>query len=491
MTYSIFFMTDNIKTSTRTKGLPMKSLFLLLTCLTINATVFSQTVSTSDQRNSVSVTIYNMGMGLVRENRTITLPKGVSVLRYEDVAEDIIPQSVRVEAKSAKLTVFEQNYEYDLISGDRLMDKYIGKSVTIYKYDDASKREIPVTATLIANNGGPIFKVGNEISLGYPGRITVPTIPNNLFAKPTLLWKLSNESEGNLSLDVSYQTNGMNWSADYVMVLSEDEKSASINSWVTLNNQSGTEFKNATLQLVAGEVQRKSNNQTSTVFRGGRSDMYVAKMEAVAEPSFEQENLSEFYLYTLDQPTDIGYRQTKQVQLFSTNKVNLTKRYIFENLPMYSGNEKNFNRASVRYDFKNSSENQLGRPLPKGIFRVYKADSKGRQQLLGEDDIDHTPNNEEVKIKVGEAFDIVANGKQISFENFTIGNGNRTSYEVSLRNRKKEDVVVRLYANVGGEWKITKNSNKYEKESQYKVYFDVPVKADSEVKVTYTVEQSY
>ena len=470
----------------------MKSVFFLIISLTISTTVFSQTVSTSDQRNSVSVTIYNMGMGLVRENRTVTLPKGISVLRFEDVAESIIPQSVRVEAKSGKMTVFEQNYEYDLISNDRLMDKYVGKSVTIYKYDEASKKDIPVTATLIANNGSPIFKIGNEIALGYPGRITVPTIPNNLFAKPTLLWKLSNENDDNLSLDVSYQTNGMNWSADYVMVLSDDEKSTSINSWVTLDNQSGTEFKNATLQLVAGDVQRKSENVSSMAFRGGRSDVAYAKMEdAAIATSFVQENLSEFYLYTLDQPTDIGYRQTKQVQLFSANKVNLTKRYIFENLPMYTGNEKNFNRAAVRYDFKNASDNQLGRPLPKGIFRVYKADSKGRQQLLGEDDIDHTPNNEEVKIKVGEAFDVVANGKQTFFENFSIGNGNRSSYEVSLRNRKKEDITIRLYANVGGEWKITKNSHKFEKESQYKVYFDVPVKADSEVKVTYTVEQSY
>lgn len=470
----------------------MKSTFLLFTFLLISAAGISQTVSTSDQRSSVSVTIYNMGMGLVRENRTIALPKGISVLRFEDVAEDIIPQSVRVEAKSGKMTVFEQNYEYDLISNSRLMDKYIGKSVTIYKYDEASKKEIPVTATLIANNDGPIFKVGNEISLGYPGRITVPTIPNNLFAKPTLLWKVANEDDGNLSVDVSYQTNGMNWFADYVMVLSDNEKLASINSWVTLDNQSGAEFKNATLQLVAGNVRRKSEQKSFDRYNAAGRGIGIAKMEAVAmAPSFEQENLSEFYLYTLDQPTDIGYRQTKQVQLFSADKINLTKRYIFENLPMYSGNEKNFNRAAVRYDFKNSADNQLGRPLPKGVFRVFKADSKGRQQLLGEDDIDHTPNNEEIKITVGEAFDVVANGKQTAFENYSIGNGNRTSYEVSLRNRKKEDIVIRLYGNVGGEWKITKNSHKFEKESQYKVYFDVPVKADGEVKVTYTVEQSY
>jgi len=454
--------------------------------------VLAQSVSTSEQRKSVSVTIYNMGMGLVRENRTVSLPKGISVLRYEDVADQIIPQSVRVEAKSGKLTVFEQNYEYDLISNSRLMDKYIGKDVTIYKYDEATKTEKAVTATLIANNDGPVFKVGNEIALGYPGRISVPTIPANLYSKPTLNWKLSNDSGSDLSLDVSYQTNGMNWSSDYVMVLANDEKSTGLNCWVTLDNQSGTEFKNATLQLVAGNVQRRSQqNYHPDQYRSLGKSVQMDAVSEMAAPQFEQENLSEFYLYTLDQPTDIGYRQTKQVQLFSAQNINVTKRFIFENLPMYSGDEKNFNRASVRYDFKNSSDNSLGRPMPKGIVRVYKADSKGRQQLLGEDDIDHTPNNEEVKIITGEAFDVVANGKQINYENFSIGNGYRATYEVSLRNRKKEDITIRLYANLGGEWKITKSNQKFEKESQYKAFFDVPVKADSEVKVTYSVEVSY
>lgn len=467
---------------------------LVMALLLIGYNLSAQTVSTVDQRQSVSVTVYNNGLGLVRESRHIPLAKGISTLRYEDVAQLIIPQSVRIESKNSKITVFEQNYQYDLITNSRLLDKYIGKAVTIYKYDEATKSDKPVTAILISNNDSPVFKIGNEISLGFPGRITVPSLPDNLFAKPTLLWKLSNENEGKIALDISYQTNGMNWSSDYVMVLSDEENKAGLNCWITLDNQSGTEFKNATLQLVAGDIQRRSNIPQPRYQTQRSAVAGMAKMDGMdygVAPEFEQENISEYYLYTLDQPTDIGYRQTKQIQLFSADQINLTKRYIFENLPMTTNNEKNFNRALVRYDFKNSSDNQLGRPLPKGIFRVFKSDSKGRQQLLGEDNIDHTPNNEEVKISVGNAFDVVANGKELSYENFSIGKGYRASYQVSIRNRKSEPVTVRYYVNGWGEWKITKSSQAFEKESQQKSYVDVRVKADSEIQLTYTIEQKY
>lgn len=468
----------------------MKSFFLLFITGFTATTLFAQdNFSSSADRTSVSVTIYNNGLGLVREARKVDLKPGVSTLRYEDVASYIVPQTVRIKSKSNpdQLTIFEQNYEYDLISSSRLMDKYVGKDVKLYRLNE-NGTETEVKAKLIANNNGPIYQIGNEISLGYSGRVVVPSIPDNLFSQPTLIWKLNNQVRGSQELEVSYQTNGMNWSADYIMVLTENEKKTDLSSWVTLSNNSGARFENVTLQLVAGSIKR-AEIAPMAKFRGGRS-MDVAYSVAEA-PEFEQENLSEYYLYTLDQPTTLAMSQTKQVQLFTANDISVEKRYIFENLPMGSGDEKEFNRATVRYDFNNSKDNNLGRPLPKGVVRVFKADSKGRQQLLGEDNIDHTPNNEEVKIATGEAFDVVANGKQLSFENFSIGSGYHADYEVSLRNRKTEDITIRLYANVGGDWKITDSSHKFVKESNSKVYFDVPVKADSEVKVTYSVKVSY
>ncbi len=447
--------------------------------------------STEEDRKSVSVTIYNGGMGLIRETRTLNLQKGIRLLRFEDVASQILPQTVRVKAEDPrKLTVFEQNYEYDLISHERLMEKYIGKEVTIYR--DATDKEVGTKAILISYNGNPVYKVGNEISLGYSGRVTIPTIPDNLFSKPTLVWKLKNDEEKEQTIEVSYQTNGMNWSADYILVLDKEEDSAGLNSWVTLTNTSGTRFSNATLQLVAGKIQLVSNRPPQQAYS---TKIYKRSMDFEssdqAAPEFAQENLSEYYLYTLDQPTTIGYNQTKQVQLFQTENVGIKKYFVFENLPMYEGNEKNFNNAAVKYIFKNSKKNNLGRPLPAGTLRVFKADSKGRQQLLGEDTIDHTPENEDVKIKTGEAFDVVANGKKVSSEVFKFSNGNKSSYSAEIRNRKKEDIEIRFYASLYGDWNITKSSHKFIKESATKAYSDIPIKAGETVTVEYTVETKY
>lgn len=476
----------------------MKSKLFLLSNLLILISIAHPTISnpnfdisTNEDQKTLSVTIYNGGIGLVRETRNLNLPKGIRTLRFEDVPSQIIPQTVRVKGEdSKKLTVFEQNYEYDLISPSRLMDKYIGKEVTLYR--ETEKKETSVKATLIANNGSPVYKIGNEISLGYDGRITVPTIPENLFAKPTLVWKLKNDIDRAQNIEVSYQTQGLGWSADYILVLDKDESICGLNSWVTLSNQSGTEYNQATLQLVAGKVQLISNrNEYQPALRVSKKSLMKDYEVSDTAPEFSQENLSEYYLYTLDQPTNIGYNQTKQVQLFQSEGVEIKKYFVFENLPMHEGNEKNFNNASVKYIFKNAKKNNLGRPLPSGVVRVFKADSKGRQQLLGEDTIDHTPENEEVKITTGQAFDVVANGKKLTQESFKLSRGDRSSYSAEIRNRKKEAIEVRFYASLYGDWNITKSNYKFTKESATRTYVDVPVKANEVVTIEYTVETKY
>lgn len=477
----------------------MKSKIVSITSFTllflVTASITSDSsfdLSTDSDRKSVSVTIYNGGIGLVRETRVLNLSKGIRTLRFEDVPSQIIPQTVRVKGEdSKKLTVFEQNYEYDLISAERLMDKYIGKEVTLYQ--EGKEKTTSVKAKLIANNGSPVYQIGNEVSLGYNGRVTVPTIPENLFAKPTLVWKLKNEIDKEQSLEVSYQTNGLGWSADYILVLDKEENECGLNSWVTLNNHSGAEFKNAVLQLVAGKVNLVSNRPAYTPNPRYVKKSSVKEYEEMADaaPEFNQENLSEYYLYTLDQPTNIGYNQTKQVQLFQSEGIEIKKYFVFENLPMYEGNEKNFNNATIKYIFKNAKKNNLGRPLPQGTIRVFKADSKGRQQLLGEDTIDHTPENEDVKIKTGQAFDVVANGKRLSYEVFKLSRGDKSSYSVEIRNRKKEAIEIRFYASLWGDWTITKSSHKFIKESSTKTYADVPLKPNETVTLEYTVETKY
>ncbi|WCL49748.1 DUF4139 domain-containing protein [Leptospira sp. GIMC2001] len=467
-----------------------KKIIFGLFVIALSQSTFADESSSASDRKTISVTIYNGGMGLVRETRNISLPKGRSTLRYEDVASSILPQTVRVSpAKgSSEFDVFEQNFEYDLISNQRLLEKYVGKEVTLITTNSKSGEQISTKAKLIAYNDGPVYEIGNTIALNHPGRVVVSSIPENLFSKPTLVWELSSKEAGSKSMEVSYQTGGMNWSADYNLNINDKEDSTDIQSWVTLSNSSGAAFPKANLQLVAGKIQLISSNRIQENNYQVRKKTTFAVADGMESPAFEQENLSEYYLYSLDQPTDIGSQQTKQVQLFSEKSIKIEKKFIFENLPMYSNNEKKFNNATVRYDIHNTKKNNLGRPLPAGTVRLFKADSKGRQQLLGEDSIDHTPNNEWVRVSTGSAFDVVANGRQMSFEQFKISNGFKASYEVDIRNRKKEAITVRFYANTYGEWKITNNSHSFEKESQYKVYFDIKIPADGVEKLKYTIE---
>lgn len=459
-------------------------------CLSLSyGDIMSHETSSEKDRKSLSVTIYNGGIGLVRETRVTTLPKGRSTLRYEDVASSILAQTVRVVPGkgSSEFSIFEQNYEFDLISNERLMEKYVGQNVLLFQTNPKTGEETSLEAKLIAYNNGPVYQIGDKISLGYPGRVVVPSLPQNLFSKPTLVWEMFSKEAGEKKFEVSYQTGGMNWSADYNLHLNEAENGADLLSWVTLSNSSGTNYRDATLQLVAGKIQLISH-QPIPMAMDKKYKVRASVMMDGAEPEFSQENLSEYYLYTLDQPTDIGDRQTKQVQLFSQQGIIVEKKFIFENIPLYDGNQKRFTNATVRYDILNSSKNRLGRPLPAGSFRIFKSDSKGRVQLLGEDSIDHTPNDEWVRVSTGSAFDVVASGKQTKYEKFKISEGFKAGYEMEIRNRKKEDITVRVYAPVYGEWKITENSHKFEKESQSKVFFDLKIPAGKVEVVRYTVE---
>lgn len=446
-----------------------------------------ETSSESD-RKTLSITVYNGGMGLIRETRSTQLPEGRITLRFEDVPSSILPQTVRVKPadKSPGFTVFEQNYEYDLISNQRLLEKYVGRELTLITTNPKTGEETSQKAKLVAYNNGPVFQIGKDISLGHPGRIVVPSIPDNLYAKPTLIWELMNSKKGNTTFEVSYQTAGMDWSADYIINLNEKETSSDIQSWVTLSNSSGVSFENATLQLVAGKVQLISNRPSQPLYKAAPRSASMSVAEST--PAFQEENLSDYYLYTLDKPTNIRNQQTKQVQLFSTDNVKIEKRFIFDNMPVTSGSQKQFTNARVRYDIHNTDKNRLGRPIPAGTVRVFKADSQGRVQLLGEDSIDHTPKEEWLRVATGSAFDVVGDMKQTEYEIFKVTSGYKASYEISVRNRKKEDITVRVYANVYGDWKITKKSHDFEKESQQKIYFDIKLPAGKEELVKYTLE---
>lgn len=458
----------------------------IVLCLICPAAAQETRQSTLEDQTNVEVTVYNNNLGLIKDTRRIQLPEGEGELRFMDVASAIMPVTVHVKSLSAgdQFQVLEQNYEYDLMDYNKLMDKYVGRKIKLIDWRQFQDRKDSVDALLISNNGGnPVFKVNDEIYLGHPGYKVLPQIPENLIAKPTLMWMYRNESPKAQDVEVSYLTNHINWKADYVFVLNKDDTGGDLSGWVSIDNQSGAAYNDAKLKLVAGEVQRVQAPMERMPMAG-----MAYKMAEAAAPQFREEGFFEYHIYDLQRKTTIKNQQTKQINLLEAGDVRAEKELL-----VY-GNQSYFVQyyrpqspkqpVSVYVKFKNSQENHLGMPLPAGIIRLYKKDSQGSQQFVGEDRIEHTPKDEEVKVKVGEAFDVVAERKQTDFKQLA-GQLYETAWEVTVRNHKEEDITVGIIEPLYGNWKLTEQSHPHQKVDAFTIRFDVAVPKGGEVKVTY------
>lgn len=445
-----------------------------------------------DDRQGMSVTIYNVNLGLVKEQRGIKLPLGTSELRFMDVASQIIPTSVHIKSliDPASLNVLEQNYEYDLLSPQKLLDKYIGKEVKLYYKNVYTEREEMLSAILLSNNGGPIFKIGNEITFGHPGRIIFPGVPESLISKPTLVWLIENKLPSAQEAEVSYLTNGINWRADYVLTLNEKDDRTDLSGWVTIDNKSGTAYSNATLKLIAGDVNRVRDEEEY------RDKMFrTAMKEAVpAAPQFEEEAFFEYHIYTLQRTSTIKENQTKQISLVTAGDIPVQKELIFQGAKYYYYNKYGESitnqKVGVFVQIENKKANNLGMPLPKGIVRVYKSDDAGSLQFIGEDSIDHAPKDEKIRVKLGDAFDVVGSRKQTDWKKIA-SDTYEASFEIALRNHKNEDVTVKVVEPIPGDWSMLSNSHDYRKTEAFTAEFAVPVPKDKEVKLNYRVRMRF
>lgn len=442
--------------------------------------------STADTQTSVEVTVYNSNLGLVKDTRNLSLPEGDGELRFMDVASSILPVTVRARSlnQPAELSILEQNYEYDLMSEEKLLDKYVGKSVKIIDANPYQDRKDVLEAVLLSNNGGQIYKIGSEIYLGHPGLKVLPSVPENLIASPTLTWLFRNKAKKPHLLEVSYLTQNISWKADYVLILAKDDLSADLSGWVSIDNRSGAGYKNAALKLVAGEV-----NRVQDAAPEGARFMKAMAMD-VGSSQFEEKSFFEYHIYDLQRKTTLKDNQTKQISLLEAAGIKVGKEFLVQGEQGYFtsqyGDQNLKQPVTVSIYFKDSKENRLGMPLPAGVMRLYKQDSASSLQFIGEDRIDHTPKDEEVRLKIGEAFDLVVERKQTDFKQVST-RAYETEWEITLRNRKQEDVVIGVVEPVYGSWQILSNSQPYKKVDAFKLRFDVPVPKDKEVKVKYRV----
>ncbi|OGW32722.1 MAG: DUF4139 domain-containing protein [Nitrospirae bacterium GWC2_42_7] len=471
------------------------SMFLALSAIATEKENAERSPSLStglEDQTGVALTIYNVNLGLVKDQRQLKLAKGTGELRFMDVASQIIPTSVYIKSliSPSSLQILEQNYEYDLLNPQRLLDKYVGKEVKLYYKNPYTEREEIVSATLLSNNGGPIFKIGDEITFGHPGRIIFPGVPENLISKPTLVWHLNNTLQSNQKIEASYLTNGINWRADYVVTLNDKDDKADLSGWVTIDNKSGTTYNNAKLKLVAGDVNRVKDEAEYE----GKMLRY-AKASAMPEmEQFKEESFFEYHIYTLQRPSTIKDNQTKQISLITADSIPVKKELIFRgtNYYFYSryADAITNQKVGVFVEIANKKENNLGIPLPKGTVRVYKHDSEGSLQFIGEDSIDHTPKDEKVKVKLGDAFDVVGTRKQMDWKKIAYDTY-EASFEISLRNHKKEDVTVKVIEPIPGDWTMLSSSHEYKKTDAFTAEFEIPVEKDKETKLTYRVRMRY
>jgi hypothetical protein len=482
--------------------------FSLLASSSISVSKAQAEAVSASESQAVSLTIYNQNFGLVRDVRVVELSEGLNHLQFEDVAAQIDPTTVSFTSITAPnaVTVREQNYRYDLINPETILSKSIGKNLKFRRILptgqveelsgtllNAPKATIADTAGNISvQSQGLVIKTGNGILLNPQGEVELAELPAGLVSKPSLLWKLEASKAGKHKTEIAYQTGGLNWHCDYVAIANADDSQTDLTSWVTLDNKSGASYKNAALKLLAGDVHRVTTD-------GLRRHAY-AKMQMVAEaaaaPQFTEKAFAEYHLYTLQGKTDVNHNETKQLTLFSADKVPTKKLFIYEpEAARYIWGDwvpptADAQKINVKLEVENKQANHLGMPLPKGKLRVYKRDDDGALQFIGEDLIDHTPRDEKIRIYIGNAFDLVGERKQTNVQRVS-DRMQRMSYEISLRNHKDSEVTITAVEHCMGQWKILNSSHPYSKKDSKTFEFAIKVPANGEVKVSYEIEMKY
>ena len=458
----------------------------------VHAAPRDEIVSTTADQKEVAVSIYNNNLALIKDTRRVRLNRDFNKLAWRGVSAQMRPETAQLRnlGNPAGFRLQEQNFDFDLLSPDKLLEKYLGKEVFVIRTHPTTGLETREAATVLSTHGGPVLKFADRIETGVPGRLAFASVPDNLRDTPTLVVSLINPVAGEQNLELTYLASGLSWQADYVAELNARDDRLDLNGWVTLTNQSGAAYPNAQLQLVAGDVNMVTPQQAPP--RG------VIAMSKMAEADqMKTEPLFEYHLYTLPRPTTLAENQTKQVALMSAANVPVTKEYVLQGAShYYSGPYPDIGqkiKVGVFVELQNKGEG-LGIPLPKGIIRVYKKDAQGHAQFVGEDRIDHTPKNETIRLKLGEAFDLTADKKQTDFQKLPASGRNtllESAYQIVLKNAKKENVTITVREPIPADWSMVSESLPHTKPASNTAEWKVRVPAESSATLNYRVRIKY
>lgn len=452
--------------------------------------------STLTDQQSVAVTIYNADLALVKEIRKLRLDAGLNTVALREVSGRMRPETAQLRSLShpGALSLLEQNFDFDLLTPEKLLEKYVGRTVRVVKTHPTTGAETTVEALVLSANNGVVLKIGDRIETGVPGRLVFDSVPDTLRDRPTLVTQLNNSKAAEHNVELSYLTGGLSWKADYVAELNSDDNALDLAGWVTLTNQSGTRYTNARLQLVAGDV-----NRVPEAFEADRVLEARAPMAARSEAKMVQEQLFEYHLYSLGRATTIADNQTKQVALLNAATVPVRKELLLRGNDYYYrssvGELGQKMKIGVFVEFENKESTRLGMPLPAGVVRVYKKDKAGNAQFVGEDRIDHTPKNESVRLRLGEAFDVTADKKQTDFKKQSstakYHYAFESAYEIVLKNAKNEPVTVTVQEPVPGDWKMLEETHKHTKATAGTASWQITVPAEGKSVLRYRVLVRY
>ena len=500
-----------------------------VTGLTQKSPTQSNDKPSADHDDAAALTIYNQSFAVVRQTLPLDLKSGTNQLEITNITAHLEPDSVILrDLKSGRdLHILEQNYRADVASQGLLLSLYEGKTIDFlvngvhkpgkiirsgyvphyqaYSSYNQQYYQQQQQAYVNAGAGEPIIEIDGQLQFGLPGQPIFPALTNETILKPTLSWLLQSDRPGNTNAEFSYVTGGMSWHADYNVVAPVSGNLLDIVGWVTLDNQTGKTFSNAHIKLMAGDV----NKLQPVAMSGPVSEVDGMAMRADAfRPAVTERNFDEYHLYTLERPSTLYDRETKQVEFVRASGVPSQRLYVYDGLNI-DQNYRGYSLENIRdmenfgiqsnpkiwamVEFKNSKENHLGLPLPKGRVRFYRRDTDGQLEFTGENLIDHTPSDETIRLYTGNVFDAVGERKRTSYHVDRNAHTLDESFEIKLRNHKKEPMEIRVVEHLyrWSNWDIVKNSDSFNKLDSKTVEFRVKVPPDGEKVVAYTAHYSW